>query len=84
MLLLKQIKNQQRKERKMPEFTLICKYDNIDVTTKTFEEVELHHVLNNIELFLRGCGYIFDGNLDIADNSFTDEPLPWLDPKNRC
>jgi len=68
----------------MPEFTLICKYDNIDVTTKNFEEVELHHVLNNIELFLRGCGYIFDGNLDIVDNSFTDEPLPWLDPKTRC
>jgi hypothetical protein len=68
----------------MPEFTLICKYDNIDVTTKTFEEVELHNVLNNIELFLRGCGYIFDGNLDIVDNSFTDEPLPWLDPKTKC
>jgi hypothetical protein len=49
----------------MPEFTLICKYDNIDVTTKTFEEVELHYVLNNIELFLKGCGYIFEGTLDI-------------------
>jgi hypothetical protein len=68
----------------MPEFTLICKYDNIDVTTKTFEEVELHNVLNNIELFLRGCGYIFEGNLDIVDNSFMDEPPPWLDPQNRC
>lgn len=67
MLLLKQIKNQQRKERKMPEFTLICKYDNIDVTTKTFEEVELQYVLNNIELFLKGCGYIFEGTLDIIE-----------------
>ena len=51
----------------MPEFTLICKYDNIDVTTKTFEEVELHHVLNHIELFLKGCGYIFEGTLDIIE-----------------
>lgn len=62
---MKRIQNQRRKERKMPEFTLICKYDNIDVTTKTFEEVELHYVLNNIELFLKGCGYIFEGTLDI-------------------
>ena len=61
----------------MPEFTLVCKYDNIDVTTKTFEEVELQYVLNNIELFLKGCGYIFEGTLDIIEPK--EEESKWGD-----
>ncbi len=33
------------------------------------EAVELHDILNEFELFLRGSGYIFEGHLDIVEDS---------------
>lgn len=38
-------------------------------TTKEFEGDYLPDVLEEIELFLRGSGYVFDGELEIVDNN---------------
>ena len=36
-------------------------------TTREFSEDYLPHVLTEIELFLKGAGFVFDGNLDFVD-----------------
>jgi hypothetical protein len=42
-------------------------------TTRKFTENFLPHVLTEIELFLKGAGFVFDGNLDFV-NDFESEP----------
>lgn len=47
------------------KFTLVCNdEDNKFSHVSSFEEEHIMRVLENIELFLRGCGYYFD-SLDI-------------------
>jgi hypothetical protein len=36
-------------------------------TTREFTEDFLPHVLTEIELFLKGAGFVFNGNLDFID-----------------
>jgi hypothetical protein len=53
----------------MPKFTLICDHSNTldtDVRTHTFKSEYLPDVLEHIEYFLKGAGYIFDGVVDIV------------------
>jgi hypothetical protein len=45
-----------------------------------FEADSLSHILEQFEMFLRGCGYVFEGQIDIVndfentdDNKFVDE-----------
>ena len=58
----------------MPKFTLITEHTDLytgDVTSKTTHEFEVDYlpdVLENIELFLRGAGFVFDGNLDFVND----------------
>jgi hypothetical protein len=37
-------------------------------TTREFTEDFLPHVLTEIEMFLKGAGFIFNGNLDFIDD----------------
>ena len=52
----------------MPKFTLVCDHGedggsgNLK-TVVTFEAEYLYDVLDNVEMFLRGSGYCFEGNL---------------------
>jgi hypothetical protein len=48
------------------KFTLIGEQDSFK-TTQEFDEYSLPTVLENITVFLRGCGYHFDGSLEIVD-----------------
>jgi hypothetical protein len=56
--------------------TLVLKHYDVDWETKSIESevtvessaVLLSEVLTDIELFLKGCGYVFDGHLDIVTN----------------
>ncbi len=54
----------------MPKFKLICDHSNSFVDeqaiTYDFKAEYLPDVLQNIELFLKGAGFIFDGVLDIV------------------
>jgi hypothetical protein len=44
-------------------------------STLEFEEEFLSDVVENFQMFLRGCGYYFDGNLDFVkeDTMFEDK-----------
>lgn len=56
----------------MSQFKLIC--DNEDshrYTQVVFKTEDLDEVLVNMEEFLRGCGYYFNGSLQLVD----DEPV---------
>ena len=56
----------------MPKFTLECLTEG-DVygaerkNTVTFSEEGLYEVLGELQDFLRGCGYYFEGELMIVD-----------------
>ena len=54
----------------MAKYTLICEHDELGGTMKQTTEFRtdyLPEVLENTELFLRGCGFYFEGQLDIID-----------------
>jgi hypothetical protein len=53
------------------KYTLTCEQGSFKNTTE-FEEDFLPSVLENMQLFLRGCGFYFDGTLDII-NEETEE-----------
>jgi hypothetical protein len=59
----------------MPKFTLICDHGN-EKTTVEFEKEYLPEVLENLEMFLRGAGYHFNGTLDFVDDEYTDQEVP--------
>ena len=50
----------------MSDFTFTCTQGSVTRTVE-FTEEYLPHVLEEIELFLKGCGYVFDGVLDIVN-----------------
>jgi hypothetical protein len=63
----------------MAKFTLICDQGEFGTPLKTTTEFEvdfLPEVLENFELFLRGAGFVFDGKVEIYDESagITIEP----------
>ena len=50
------------------KYTLIAEDEyGGSTTTREFSEDYLPHVLNEIELFLKGAGFVFNGNLDFVD-----------------
>ncbi len=54
----------------MTKFTLVCDHScdlDTHVVTHEFNAEYLPDVLMNIEQFLRGAGYIFDGVLEITN-----------------
>ena len=54
----------------MPKFTLIAEHEDNKKITYEFHEDYLPDVLLQMEMFLRGTGYFFDGMLDFVN----DEP----------
>jgi len=46
-------------------------YDGVPRTTNMSETeaVELHDILKEFELFLKGSGYVFEGHLEIVEDS---------------
>ena len=49
------------------KFTLICEHDDNNKVTHEFKNVLLADTLDNIQNFLKGCGFVFDGILDIVE-----------------
>lgn len=61
----------------MPKFTLIAEHtDNygqtLSKTTHEFDVEFLPEVLENVDLFLRGTGFIPSGNLEYVEETFED------------
>ena len=59
----------------MPRFKLICDHScdlDTHVVTHEFSAEYLPEVITNIDMFLKGAGYIYDGQLDIFDEPLLD------------
>jgi hypothetical protein len=54
----------------MPKFTLIAEHDDSSRTTVEFERDFLPDVIMQMDMFLRGTGFVYDGTLSIE--SFED------------
>lgn len=52
---------------------------DISTLTSEFEAEGLESILENFEMFLRGCGYYFEGRLDIVND---DETNHFSDPSD--
>jgi hypothetical protein len=59
----------------MTKYTFTQIYDD-QVTTKEFEADYLYDVIERFEEFLRGCGFYFNGRLEIVDedDQLSNEP----------
>jgi hypothetical protein len=58
------------------KFKLVCEYEEGDVITHEFNKVLLSDVLMRMQDFLKGCGFVFDGTLDIVSD---EEMYPQID-----
>ena len=56
----------------MSKFMLTSICEDI-VTTKEFDSEYLYDVVERFEEFLRGCGYYFEGRLDIVNDCESEE-----------
>jgi hypothetical protein len=56
----------------MSKFILSSIQDE-SLTTKEFESDYLYDVVERFEEFLRGCGYYFEGRLDIVNDEVQNE-----------
>jgi hypothetical protein len=63
-----------KKETKM-KFTFIAEHESGEKVTHESTKDFLPDVLFDFELFLRGCGFCFDGNLDFVE----EQPFETLD-----
>ena len=56
----------------MPRFKLICDHScdlDTHVVTHEFSAEYLPEVIQNIDMFLKGAGYIYDGYVDILEDN---------------
>ena len=51
----------------MPKFTLISEHDDSSRTTVEFERDFLPDVIMQMDMFLRGTGFVYDGSLSIEE-----------------
>jgi hypothetical protein len=49
-------------------------YSPVEVTFEVPGEVTLTQMLYNFQCYLRACGFVFDGSLEIVDNDFYNGP----------
>ena len=60
----------------MPKFKLICDHScdlDTHVVTHEFTADYLPDVLLNIDMFLRGAGYIFDGQVEVVEDNMVGD-----------
>jgi hypothetical protein len=54
------------------KFTLICEHSDGPKITYEFKNIMLADTLDNLQNFLKGCGFVFDGMLEIVEDG---EPM---------
>lgn len=55
----------------MPRFTLICDHScdlDTHIVTHEFNAEHLYDVVDNIDMFLKGAGYVYKGNLEFVEH----------------
>lgn len=67
----------------MPNFKLECEHrfpwdESLDIRNTTeFNYDHIDSVLQGMTNFLRGCGFVFDGELQIVDDTHQYKPDAW-------
>jgi hypothetical protein len=56
------------------KFTLVCEHDGGPKVTYEFNNIMLSDTLDNMQNFLKGCGFVFDGVLDIVNEDGEQQP----------
>jgi hypothetical protein len=56
------------------KFTLLCEHDDGTKITYEFNNIMLSDTLDNMQNFLKGCGFVFDGVLDIVNEDGEQQP----------
>lgn len=56
------------------KFTLLCEHDDGTKITYEFNNIMLSDTLENMQNFLKGCGFVFDGLLDIVNEDGEQQP----------
>ena len=54
------------------KFTLICEHGDGPKITYEFKNIMLADTLDNLQNFLKGCGFVFHGMLEIVEDG---EPM---------
>lgn len=70
----------------MPKFTLVCdhSYDlDTHVVTHEFNSEDLYEVVMNLDMFLKGSGYVYNGELAIVEEEETHSPQYYDKDRNR-
>ena len=57
----------------MPKFTLKCEHENLTggsphIVTQEFDAYHIYDLIENFDLFMRGCGFVYDGVLEIVQD----------------
>ena len=67
----------------MPKFTLISEHNTGEKITLEFNKEYLPDILHEFEMFLKGAGFHFSGNLDIVENEYQGQGFAQFDPKQK-
>jgi hypothetical protein len=64
----------------MPKFTFISEHNTGEKITFEFNKEYLPDILQEFEMFLRGAGFHFSGNLDFVEDAYEGQGFAQFDP----
>jgi hypothetical protein len=67
----------------MPKFTFISEHNTGEKITFEFTKEYLPDILQEFEMFLKGAGFHFSGNLDIVENEHEGQGFAQFDPNQK-
>jgi hypothetical protein len=67
----------------MPKFTFISEHNTGEKITFEFNKEYLPDILQEFEMFLRGAGFQFNGNLDFVEDAYEGQGFGQFDPNQK-
>jgi hypothetical protein len=67
----------------MPKFTFIAEHLTGEKITTEFDKEHLSDIVENFEMFLRGAGFHFSGNLEFVEDAYDGQGFAQFDPNQK-
>jgi hypothetical protein len=67
----------------MPKFTFISEHNTGEKITFEFNKEYLPDILQEFEMFLRGAGFQFNGNLEFVEDAYEGQGFGQFDPNQK-
>jgi hypothetical protein len=67
----------------MPKFTFIAEHSTGEKVTTEFDKEHISDVVENFEMFLRGAGFHFSGNLEFVEEEYEGQGFAQWDPNQK-